>query len=286
VKIRFCYLSVFLSLLLILPLAQGFSKDKITVAVLDFEAKNISKESAEAVTDLLRTELFNTGRFKVVEREKIRRIIDEHSFQSSGMTDSDRAVEIGRLLNAEKIMVGTVTKLGNTRLINTRMVDVQSGLVVLAESVKSMGGEDQLPTAITELAMSIAFKVGLEGAIIRIEGEQVFMDLGKGDGVNVGQVFRVLRPGEAIADLEGRIIGTQNELIGAVKVTKVQDRFCIAEISEKNRPLQRGDMVKPVEGEDWRKYFTAKKEDEKKRDDKTSDKKEDDKKKPDVPVVF
>ena len=225
--------------------ASLFARDKIKLAVLDFEGKNISQSSAEAVTDLLRTELFNTGHFKVIERQTIQKIIEEQKFQMMGFTDASQAVEIGRILNVQKIMIGTVTLLGNTHLINTRMVDVQTGLVILAESIESQGGEDQLPRAITELAIAVSLKVGLEGKIIRIDQDMVYIDVGESDGVKMGQEFDVIRSGEVITDLEGHVIGTSEENVGMICVTKVQDRFSVAEIVESSGLLQTGDLVKP-----------------------------------------
>ena len=189
--------------------ASLFARDKITVAVLDFEGKNISQSSAEAVTDLLRTELFNTGHFKVIERQRIQKIIEEQKFQMMGFTDASQAVEIGRILNVQKIMIGTVTLLGNTHLINTRMVDVQTGLVILAESVESQGGEDKLPQAITELAIGISYKVGLEGKVIRIDKNVVYIDVGESDGVKylLDEVKAGLRKDERHS-MPGSITGT------------------------------------------------------------------------------
>ena len=136
-KYHWCGFSVFI-LLLQLLFSNAYTREKITMAVLDFEAKNMSQSSAEAVTDLLRTELFNTGHFKVVERQRIKKIIEEQRFQMSGITDANQAVEIGRILNVEKIMIGTVTLLGSTHIVNTRIVDVKTGLVVLAEAKESL----------------------------------------------------------------------------------------------------------------------------------------------------
>ena len=238
---RFIYILCYLLFIAV----SLYSRDKITVAVLDFEGKNISQSSAEAVTDLLRTELFNTGHFKVIERQRIQKIIEEQKFQMMGFTDASQVAEIGRILNVQKIMIGTVTLLGNTHFINTRMVDVQTGLVVLAESVECQGGEDELPGAITELAIAISYKVGLEGKIIRIDKHVVYIDVGESDGVKMGQEFDVIRSGEVITDLEGHIIGASEDNVGTISVTKVQDRFSVAEIVDSSVRLQTGDLVKP-----------------------------------------
>ncbi|NQT24287.1 hypothetical protein HQ585_02920, partial [candidate division KSB1 bacterium] len=222
------------------------AREKIAIAVLDFEAKNVNQQNAEAVADLLRTELFNTGSFKVVERAKIKKIIEELRFQMSGLTDTDQATEIGRLLNVNKIMVGSVTKLGQTYIINTRIVDVQSGVVTLAEASECRGGEEQLPTAITELALKISFKVGLEGSIIRIQSDEIYVDIGKADGVTLGQYFDVIRLGDVITDLEGRAIGTHDEMVGHILITKVQDRFSIGSVHDVTILFRKGDKVKPA----------------------------------------
>lgn len=232
--------------LLFLATSLSFAREKIAIAVLDFEPKNVNQGNAEAVSDLLRTELFNTGSFKVVERAKIKKIIEEQQFQLSGVTDTDQAAQIGRLLNVNKIMVGTVTKLGQTYIINTRIVDVQSGLVTLAEASECRGGEEQLPSAITELALKISYKVGLEGAIIRIQDEDIYVDIGKADGVALGQYFDVIRLGDVITDLEGRIIGTHDELVGHILITKVQDRFSIGSVHDASSLFKVRDKVKPA----------------------------------------
>jgi len=240
-----CEFHLFVLILLCLT-SVASSREKITMAVLDFEAKNVTQSNAEAVTDLLRTELFNTGNFKVVERQRIQKILEEQRFQMSGMTDANQAVEIGRLLNVQKIMIGTLTKLGTTHIINTRIVDVRTGLVILAEAAESRGGEDMLPRSIAELAMSISYKVGLEGSVIRIDGNEIFIDLGSADGVKIGQRFEIIRLGEAITDLEGHIIGTSDETIGIVIITKVQDRFAVAGIEKRYEDFNKGDKVQPL----------------------------------------
>jgi TolB-like protein len=273
--------TLFTAFLLMIPCII-FSREKISLAVLDLEGKNVDQSKAEAVTDLLRTELFNTGSFKVIERQKVRQILDEQRFQSSGMTDTDRAAEIGRLLNVQKIMIGTVTQLGSTHIINTRIVDVQSGAVVLAEAIERRGGEEELPKAIAELATTISFKVGLEGVVIRVNPDEIYVDLGEGDGVRLGQTYSVIRQGEVITDLEGRIIGTTQEPIANVIITKVQDRFSIAAIDKKTTSIMKGDVVRLASSEEIVEPV-ARPEPVKKRETK---KRDDDDNKHDVPPIF
>ena len=246
-KPRFCYLPLVFSLVFFGTEVR--SGEKITVAVLDFEAKNLSQESADAVTDLLRTELFKTGRFRVVEREDIRKIIEEQRLQMSGLIDPEQAAEIGRLLNVQKMMMGTVSKLDGTYFLNTRLVDVQSGLIHLAESVKCRGGEDVLSGATADLALKIARDVGLEGTIVRMDEKTVSIDLGKRDGVESGQTFEVLRFREETTGSEDGGVGIRAVVIGTVRITRVEDGFSEARIVEKTDGFREGDRVRLKESE-------------------------------------
>jgi TolB-like protein len=269
-----------------LAAAAAFAGGKIKVAVLDFEGKNMSQEDTEALTDLLRTELFNTGRFIVIERQKIQKIIEEQKFQMTGLTDTDEAAQIGRLLNVKKIMIGTMTRLGGTHIINTRIVDVQSGQVELAEAVESKGGEELLPNSVNELALKISYKVGLEGSIIRISGDLLFIDLGSADGVATGQEFSVIRSGEVITDLEGRVIGTNSETIGSIMITKTQDRFSEAAVKDAAAPFRKGDRVRPGEEETDKPAKAVKKEAKKELPKQKQAKTPSNNKSPDVPPTF
>lgn len=264
---------LFLFLFLIFPSAYA---SKITVAVLDFDGKNVKSESAEAVTELLRTELFSTGRFSVVERQKIKSVLDEQKLQMSGVTDSEQAVEIGKLLNVQAILLGSVSKFGMTYLVNTRLVNVRSGLVVLAESKECRGGESKLPDTISELADAIAEQIGLEGAIIHIDLQQVLIDLDHSDGIDVGAQFTVIRPGDIVVDLEGRVIGTRDEVIGTLEVVRIANGYSEASIMEHSKDFRRGDKLKPS----TTKISTVKNIDEKRQEDKKESVK------PDVPVIF
>jgi len=50
---------------------------KSVIAVMDFIAKGVSDTEASALTDRLRTELVQTGQYKVVEREMMTAILAE-----------------------------------------------------------------------------------------------------------------------------------------------------------------------------------------------------------------
>jgi TolB-like protein len=120
--------------LCILSLSLSAQQDKMRIAIMDLTANSVSPETAKTVSDLLRTELFNTGLFTVIERAEMDKILKEQGFQQSGCTENECVVQFGKILSAKKVLVGTVNKLGNTYIINARIVDVEKAVTEFADN--------------------------------------------------------------------------------------------------------------------------------------------------------
>jgi len=107
--------------------------EKMRLAIMDFKADGVTKEEARRITELIRTEIINTGKFTVIERDQIDKILQEQGFQMTGCTDEGCAVQIGKLASANKIMIGTVMLVSGTTVINGRIVDVEKGVAEFGE---------------------------------------------------------------------------------------------------------------------------------------------------------
>ena len=125
------------------------SGSEIRVAVMDFQAKGVSKNIANNVSELLRTELINTGVYVIVERSQMDNILSEQGFQKSGCTEVSCAVEIGKLISAKKMLIGSVMKMGSKIVISGRIVDVERGVGEKA-ATQSASGEDELVEAVKQ----------------------------------------------------------------------------------------------------------------------------------------
>ena len=220
------------------------SQTKPTIAVLNLEAKNVGQETAEAVADILSTELFNSQRFKVIERQAITRILEEQKLQMTGVTDMSQAVEIGKVLNVEKILIGSVSRLGESYIINTRLVNVKSGALEVAQNASSNRGESGLTEAITDLVAKMSKKVQVEGSIIRIKGESILVDLGQNHGLAAMQELTVIRLGDVVTDLGGAVIGQSEDLIGILRLTAVKADYSEAQVGVAKLPFRVGDKVR------------------------------------------
>ena len=101
------------------------------IAVTEFRGIAVPIDVVQTITDLVRSELFKTGTFEVFERERMDMILKEQGFSQSGLCDQTQcAIKIGKLLAVNTIVVGTISQMGKKVLINVRMVDVTTGMVI------------------------------------------------------------------------------------------------------------------------------------------------------------
>ena len=89
------------------------------------------------VAERITTELVKLNRFKVVERKEIEKVFSELKFQRSGAINPDSVKEIGKMLGADLMTVGTLIELPNKQLeLNVRIVVVESGEILAASTAK------------------------------------------------------------------------------------------------------------------------------------------------------
>jgi TolB-like protein len=128
-----------------------------TIAVLDFESIGTEEHLGKAVAEIMRTELIGTNKFRVVERAQINKALSEQQLQKSGIIDDKSAVEIGKLIGADLIIVGSVVKIGAAYTINSRMIDVRTGEAKLGRNVS--GNDLNLLTSLSHELIENLFGV-------------------------------------------------------------------------------------------------------------------------------
>ncbi len=110
---------------------------KNKIAIMEFvnmqgKVSNLGKYISEELT----TRLYLTGKFEVIERQLLDKIIEEQKISMSGMIDESSAVELGRVLGVDAIASGTITDLGTSVKVNARLISAESGKLFSVASVE------------------------------------------------------------------------------------------------------------------------------------------------------
>ena len=144
--------------LLFLIFTLSFAQNtKMNIAVIDLDPTGISNDECQFLSDRLRTELFETGKFQVVEREKMNAILDEQGFQQTGCTSVECAIEIGQLLNVGVMVAGSIGKIEDIYSLSIRMINVETG-AILRTATRDYEGKlsEVLTDVIPEISAQLA----------------------------------------------------------------------------------------------------------------------------------
>jgi len=106
----FFYLTAIL-LACVLGALQAEARPRLAVRTFENRTDAHSLNApAQAVTDMMTTELYNARIFSLMERERLDFIIDELDLAQSGLMDPATAPQAGRIRGAQYMMTGAVTQ--------------------------------------------------------------------------------------------------------------------------------------------------------------------------------
>ena len=107
------------------------------IAVIEFpnlegKVSDLGKYLAEELT----TRLFRTGRFRIIERQLMKKMMEEQKLSASGLIDAKTASKFGQILGVDALTTGTIADLNTSVKINARLIAVETGSVFAVASVK------------------------------------------------------------------------------------------------------------------------------------------------------
>jgi TolB-like protein len=145
--------------LAVAPLRAQSSDRRPTVAVLPFE-NGAMKDRADyepltkGVAEMLVATLSGNPAVRVVERDRLQKLLDEQNLAASGRVDNETAVRIGKLLGVHHMLTGTyvIDPKQRVRLV-ARAINTETGVIEHAESVS--GKADDLLALIDQLGVKL-----------------------------------------------------------------------------------------------------------------------------------
>lgn len=155
--------ALLIGIALLMPLSQAYA-EKMQIAIMDFDAKDIPRKEAEKISELIRSEMVSVGEFTVIERNQMDKILKEQGFQQTGCTDISCAVNIGKMLSARKILVGSLMKIAGQIVISGRIVDVEKGVADFGEK-EQVRDQDDLYGAVERFVRKFAMKISIKSDV-------------------------------------------------------------------------------------------------------------------------
>jgi TolB-like protein len=101
---------------------------KTTIAVVEFsDLQGNVTDFGRFLAEELITRLYQTKKFKVIERQLLNKIINEQKLTLTGLVDPSSAKQLGKLLGVDAIASGTITDLAQSLRVNARLISTETG---------------------------------------------------------------------------------------------------------------------------------------------------------------
>ena len=238
--------------------------------------------------DEMEASLRATRKFRVLSRNKadLAAVLEEQDFAKSDLARSDAALS-GQLDNANYLILPTVQdfkfyssykKLPNFDdkykrsdvgflQVSAKMLDTSSGQIATTFSLSSrfnlnqgiVNGRGGRPSSkrFTQLSNKVSAQLADQfvnavypmKVVKRDRRGGVFINRGKDGGLKIGQIYEVYYAGEEMVDPDtGASLGSSEEYVGKVKISRINPKFTVAKIIEEvdatNAAINTGDILR------------------------------------------
>jgi TolB-like protein len=187
------------SLLIVLSIvislrAQDTTSNKI--GILPFISKGIDPASVQTAESLFRMDLGKVSSMDIISERNVQSALLDYD-----CADQECAVEIGRKLNANEVLVCTLSPLGEKIIIQYILVETSTGKNILSEQASAINLED-LDAVMNRIALSVAkhtpFSANVE--VGNVVGEETIEPLSRTSRFNFGVGFGYLFPTDGYDD--------------------------------------------------------------------------------------
>ncbi len=218
------------------PETEGDIGERLSIAVLPFSSQGIGSELGGVdLLDKLITGFVNSKRFKVIERAQLEKILEEQKLGLSGIVDPATAAEIGKGIGVDAVVLGSVTRAGNSLSIDARLIDTENATIISAQDAYSNQiSLYQISEMINKLAQKFTNDLPLiKGLVINTNGDNITIDLGSEKKIKKGMKCIVYREGDPIVHpVSGKVIGKMIKQVCEARIVDVFPNYSVGTITK------------------------------------------------------
>jgi formylglycine-generating enzyme len=118
---------LFIILFLLFIIFFASAQETPIITVLDFETETFSKAEMKTIISLISSGLFKSGEYTVIDVSERDLLLNELEFSLSDCADESCQLEVGKLLSAEMIVTGSLTRFGSRVVLSAKVLETGTG---------------------------------------------------------------------------------------------------------------------------------------------------------------
>lgn len=112
----------------------GSQEKRSILAVMDFVPSGVSESEAILFTDYVLSAVVKAEKYTVIDRAQRAGLLKEVEFSLADCSDERCQLEVGRMLSAQQLVVGSVGKFGENYILNMKLLNVETAMTANAVS--------------------------------------------------------------------------------------------------------------------------------------------------------
>ncbi|MBW1923971.1 MAG: hypothetical protein JRF59_14480 [Deltaproteobacteria bacterium] len=204
---------------------------RIAVVDLDAQGERARAEGmGKTAAQLLTAAFVKMGRFDVVERQALEKVVQEQKLGTTGLIDVDTATQLGRILGVTYMVTGAVMSHRQGLEMVVKIIEVESATIKVADRLAA-GNARALFRKIPGFVDQLVANFPLRGMVILDKEGEILIDIGRKAGARPGMEFEVYQEGEPIKHpVTGQILGMVRKRTGLLRVMDVQQNLAVCRV--------------------------------------------------------
>ncbi len=221
-------------------------------AVVEFNVKGdvAVKDAGSTIAEWLSAALQRTGKYQVLERILLDKVLAEQDIALSGMIDQATSAKIGSFSGAQVVVSGSIIEWNHAYTLTARIINLTTGAVLASAPFRttdlgqiSARMDDIAGVLVGTVPIEVLDKASKSGAfgmaggaapnaaisVVRATPKQgkirVILDRGSQDRVASGAVFGIFVPVFGTSEVSGKEVRQGMKRVGAVMVDYVEPNF-------------------------------------------------------------
>jgi len=215
---------------------DDWTSPPLTISLLGLESRGrmpFREGEYDFMTLKIGQALEGQTRARLVERNVMDKLLAELKLSSSALADQRTALQLGRVLSARLITVGTIAGGPNEWTLTIRVIETETSQVV-ASVAQAFPPTQTTAQAADVVAKDLAGKLRktfpLRARVTGGGNGEAVLNVGTGEGAAVGQKLLIFREGA----------GGQRDVIGEAEITEVTDKTSRAKLAGDAKPVTAG----------------------------------------------
>lgn len=189
--------------------------------VLQFGATGMTEFAAKAFSNMIARNIANTNRFDVIPLQEVEALVQKQSPALLPCFEISCGIQMGKLIESDWILSGHISLTASGLYsLAVKLVHIVDNSLEFEDTIRFT--DESMDRRYYQLSNRIANNAPLIGNIVEANNKLAVIDLGKRDGISVGDqmvIYRNRTTSDSMSENPSETVRRQN--IGILKITKV-----------------------------------------------------------------